>query len=107
MRYLMAVAVAACVAFPATASEPPPYLQERVFTQAGELLHWCREEAESRYVAQGVPTYQWSGRYHERSNILYAEGTLRARHRNVAVECRVARNARERYAVIEIDDPEL
>ena len=81
--------------------------EEQVFTAAGQLMSWCRQEAESRYVANGITPYQWSSSYRDRSNVLYVDGRLRVDGRDVPVRCRVARNARERYAVIEIDDPRL
>ena len=88
-----------------------PYRPEPVFTQASELLPWCRQEAEARYVARNIQTYQWTASYKQSGNVLYVEGKLRAHGDDVPVRCRVARNARERYreryAVIEIDDPVL
>lgn len=81
--------------------------EEIVFSQASELLPWCRAEAEARYVGRGITPYQWTGRYHDAFNVLYAEGKLRVHGDDVAVNCRVARNALERYAVIEIFDPTL
>lgn len=100
----MRTAVAALLAMwtlPASAHDH----DELVFTQAGELLPWCRAEAEAHFVGKGVTPYQWTGRYYDRSNVLYVEGRLRADGKDVDVRCRVARDARERYAVIEIDDP--
>lgn len=76
---------------------------EIIFSQASELLPWCRAEAEAHYIGKGVTPYQWTGRYYDRSNVLYVEGRLRADGKDVEVRCRVARDARERYAVIEID----
>jgi len=102
LRYGMAV-VLALTLLPAWAHDDD---DEIVFTQASELLPWCRAEAEAHYVGKGVTPYQWTGRYYDRSNVLYVEGRLRAGGKDVDVRCRVARDARERYAVIEIDDPE-
>ena len=100
MRYGIA-AVLGFALLPASAHDD----DEIVFTQASELLPWCRAEAEAHYVGRGVTPYQWTGRYYDRSNVLYVEGRLRAGGKDVEVRCRVARDARERYAVIEIDDP--
>jgi hypothetical protein len=81
--------------------------QERVINLATELLPWCRYEAESRYIAKNITPYQWSASYHDRSNVLYVNGRLRVHGDDIAVRCRIARGARERYAIIEIDDPTL
>lgn len=105
MKSLFAAALVLAPA-PLAASEPHHH-EEPVFTQASELLPWCRSEAEARYVGLGITPYQWTARYHDRSNVLYVEGKLRVHGEDVPVRCRVARNARERYAVIEIDDPTL
>ena len=78
-----------------------------VFNQASELIPWCKAEAEARYIEKGVTPYQWTARYYERSNVLYVEGKLRANDKDVPVNCRVARGAREQYATIEIEDSTL
>lgn len=101
-----AALVAAALAGPVPAQQGA-VREELVFGSAGELMPWCRQEAEARYVAKGITPYQWSSTYHDRSNVLYVNGKLRANGRDVEVGCRVARHARERYAVIEIDDPTL
>ncbi len=99
MRYGIA-AVLGFALLPAWAHDDD---DEIVFNQASELLPWCRAEAEAHYVGKGIAPYQWTGRYYDRSNVLYVEGKLRADGKDVEVRCRVARDARERYAVIEID----
>jgi hypothetical protein len=74
------------------------------FHQASELLPWCKAEAEAEahFAGKGVATYQWTARYFERGNTLVVEGKLRADGTDVPVSCRVAKGARERYAVIEL-----
>lgn len=84
-------------------SYEPAY--EQIFNRASELAPWCRDEAEARYVAKNLTTYQWTASHHDRSGVLYVEGTLRVEGRTVEVRCRIAQGARERYATIEIDDP--
>lgn len=83
------------------------YDHHRVINQASELVPWCRSETESRYIARNITPYQWTASYHERSNVLYVDGKLRVHDEDVAVRCRIARGARESYAVIEIDDATL
>lgn len=78
---------------------------ERTIDQASDLVPWCRSEAESRYIARNITPYQWAASYHDSSNVLYVEGRLRVHGDDVAVRCRIARGAREDYAIIEIDDP--
>jgi len=80
---------------------------DRVFNQASELVPWCKSEAEARYIARNITPYQWAASYHERSNVLYVDGRLRVHGDDIAVRCRIARDAREQYGVIEIDDPSL
>lgn len=94
----------ALAAIPALANPPDGY-REREIHQASALVPWCRQEAEARYVARGEKTYQWSASYHDRGNTLYVEGRLRVEGRDVKVDCRIARGARERYAAIDIRDP--
>lgn len=76
---------------------------DRVIEQASDLVAWCKAEAEAHYIAQGVTPYQWTASYHDRSNVLYVDGKLRADGRDVAVQCRIARGAREQHGIIEID----
>ena len=76
---------------------------EIVFTSAGQLLSWCEQEVRAHYAGQGVATYQWTGRHSESGGTLKAEGRIRADGADVPVACFAARNARERYAVLQID----
>ncbi|MCF7221080.1 hypothetical protein [Marilutibacter chinensis] len=106
MRLLLTnvlLAFALCLSAPASAHDD----DEWVFYQASELVPWCRQEAEALYIGLGMTPYQWAASYHDRSNVLYVQGRLRVHGDDVAVRCRVARGARERYAVIEVDDPTL
>jgi hypothetical protein len=80
---------------------------ERVLYQASELVPWCKSETEARYVALGFTPYQWASSYHDASNVLYVDGRLRVHDADVVVRCRIARGAREQYAIIEIDDPTM
>lgn len=83
------------------------YEQERTIDLASDLVPWCKSEAESRYIARNITPYQWAASYHDRSSVLYVEGRLRVHGDDVTVRCRIARGAREKYAVIEIDDDTL
>ncbi|MBD7923327.1 hypothetical protein [Xanthomonas bonasiae] len=76
---------------------------DRILHQASDLMPWCEAEARYRYMLQGVSTFQWSGSYHDRSNMLFVEGHLRAGGEDVAVHCRAVSGARTQDAVIEID----
>lgn len=106
MRKAMATAAMCLAALPALASDPAAYdPYEREINQASELVPWCRQEAEARFVGRGERTYQWSASYSDRGNTLSVEGRLRVEGRDVTVNCRIARGARERYATIDIQDP--
>jgi len=112
-RMRIAAVALALAATTVVAGEPPEpgfrpgHEHELVFGTAGDLLPWCRQEAEAHYVGLGFPTYQWTARYKQDGNMLVVEGKLRVHQDDVPVRCRVPQNARERYAVIEIDDPVL
>ena len=84
-----------------------PYYLDRTVGAASELVAWCRAEAEARYAAKGVSTYQWTSSYHDRGNPLFVDGKLRANGNDVPVHCRIARGAQLRYASIQIEDPDL
>lgn len=88
------------LALAATPPAPPAPAAERSFRQASELAAWCREEAEAAIVARGQTPYQWRASHHERGNMLHVEGKLRVDGEDLAVACRAARGARERYAVM-------
>ncbi|KAF1704550.1 hypothetical protein [Pseudoxanthomonas kaohsiungensis] len=106
MRNAIGMGLLGLATLPALASDPAGYdPHEREIRQASELVPWCRQEAEARFVARGERTYQWSASYSDRGNALSVEGRLRVEGRDVAVTCRIARGARERYATIEIEDP--
>jgi hypothetical protein len=79
----------------------PPFYHEIVFSSAGELLSWCKSEAQAHFAAAGLKTYQWTGRHHVSGDTLYAEGMLRVDNKDVPVNCRAAKGSRERHAVIE------
>ena len=91
------------IAVPSWAHGPDDH-HDREIHQASELVPWCRQEAEARYVGRGETTHQWSARYSDRGNTLSVEGRLRVEGRDVKVQCRIARGAREQYATIEIQD---
>ena len=80
---------------------------ERTIHRASELAPWCRDEAESRYIAKGLTPYQWTASYHDRNGVLHVKGSLRVDGETIEVRCRIAQGARERYATVEIDDPRL
>lgn len=82
-----------------------PNYHEIEFSGASELQPWCEEEARAHFVGKGLTTYQWRGRHYQKGNVFFVEGKLRADGEDVAVACRVAKGARERYAVIEINVP--
>ena len=75
---------------------------EAVFNSPSELMPYCQTEAAAQLGAKGVPTYQWSARHHMQGNLMVVEGQIKTDKGNVPVTCRVARGARERYAVVEI-----
>lgn len=101
MRLALATAVLAC-SLQVAAQQ---HHHELEFHQASELLPWCEAEARAYFTGKGVTTYQWTGRYYDAGNVLFVEGKIRANGNDVPVACRVARGARERYAIIEIDEP--
>ena len=78
--------------------------EEIEFHLGSELLSWCRSEAEAHFAGKGVATWQWSGRHYEKGNVLVVEGSIRAGDKDVAVNCRVAKGARERHATVEVYD---
>lgn len=82
-----------------------PYPHEPIVSSSGDLVPWCRQAVEARYVAAGVPTYQWAARHSDRGNLLSVEGRLRVDKRDVKVSCRIARGAHVGSATIEIEDP--
>jgi hypothetical protein len=96
-----------CAILALAAALPAMGNEHRPISQAGELVPWCKAEAEARYVAKNVTPYQWTASYHESGNVLYVEGKLRVHGQDVAVRCSAARGVKEDYATIEIDDPTL
>ena len=89
-------------AFPAIAHDRP-----RTIDLSEDLVEWCKSEAESRYVGKNIAFSNWSANFYDRDGVIYVEGSLRAHGSNVNVKCRIAKGAREEYAVIEIADPTL
>jgi len=81
-----------------------PHYQELEFSRASDLMSWCEAEARAHFVGKGVTSYQWSGRHYEKGNVLFVEGKIRANGDDVPVACRVAKGARERYAIVEISE---
>ena len=103
MRARMGIVLLSLVAAPAWGHGPDHHDHE--IHQASDLVPWCRQEAEARYIGRGETTHQWSAKYSDRGNTLSVEGRLRVEGRDVKVRCRIARGAREQYATIEIEDP--
>jgi hypothetical protein len=78
--------------------------EQRGISQASDLVPWCKAEAEARYIAKNITPYNWTASYHERSNVLYVDGKLRADGEDVTVHCRIASGARDECATIQIDE---
>jgi hypothetical protein len=103
----MSLFIAALFAFAGQAGAHDPYYLDRTVNSANDLVAWCRAEAEARYVARNMPTYQWTSSQVDRGNTFFVDGKLRADGQDVVVRCRIARGAQLRYASIEIDDPRI
>ena len=100
-RWLLPLAI--LVSSPSLVAQQHPY-HELKFFQASELLPWCQSEARTSFAARNIPTYQWTGRYFERGNLLMVEGKIRASGHDIPVTCTAAKGARERDVVVEIGD---
>ncbi len=81
--------------------------EERVINQASDLVSWCKAQAEARYAAKNIQTYNWTASYHDSGNMLFVDGKLRAHDQDVDVHCSIASGAREEYGSVQIDDPTL
>ena len=100
MRAITVVALLLVLAPPTIAHD-----HHRVIYQASELVPWCRDEAQARYIARNITPYNWTASYHDSANVLYVDGKLRVQERDVDVHCRIASGARLEYGVVEINDP--
>jgi hypothetical protein len=91
------------------ASATPASAQYRdvIIYQASDLVPWCRDAAQARYVARNITPYNWTASYHDRSNILYVDGKLRVHDSDVEVHCRLASGSPLEFATVEINDPGL
>ena len=98
MKYFLAASFA--IVFSASAQAQGH--REIEFSQASELMPWCQTEAKAHFAGKGEATYQWSANHYSKGNTLIVEGQIRTDKGDVPVTCRVARGARERYAVVEI-----
>ena len=67
-------------------------------------MPWCRQQAEAHFAGLGIPVYQWTAFYKQDGHLLLVDGKLRAHDADVSVHCRVAQNAPERDATVQIDD---
>lgn len=67
-----------------------------------ELLDWCRQESEARFVGEGRRATNWTARHLERGNELQVVGHWRVDGERHRVDCRIARGAQRRYAHLEI-----
>lgn len=109
MRNMMFLLVLAAGTAAAQTTDPsqryPYYGPDLSILQASDLVPWCRQEAEARYIGRGEKVYQWSASHSSRGQALKVEGRLRVEGRDVKVECRIASGARLRYATVEIEDP--
>ena len=76
-----------------------------VLFEAGELVDYCRSEAEAYYVGKGRITYQWAASHKSRGNVLYVSGRLRVEHDDIQVACRLPRGARLTYMTLEVSQP--
>ncbi|MCR6625496.1 hypothetical protein [Pseudoxanthomonas japonensis] len=103
----MPLLIATLFAFAGQAGAHDPYYLDRTINSANDLVGWCRAEAEARYAARRMPTYQWTSSQVDRGNTLFVEGKLRADGQDVVVRCSVTRGAQLRYASIQIDDPRV
>jgi hypothetical protein len=103
----MSLLIATLFAFAGQAGAYDPHYLDRTINSANDLIAWCRAEAESRYAARGMSTYQWTSSQVDRGNTLFVDGKLRAEGQDIVVRCSVTRGAQLRYASIQIDDPRI
>ena len=101
MSLLALLLAAAAPAAPSAPVVDEDIHHERVIASASTLVPWCRAEAEARVVAGGGTPYQWTASWRDRGNVLEVDGRLRVDGEPVAVRCRIARGAQERYATLE------
>jgi hypothetical protein len=92
------IALLLCVvAIPALAHDEDVPIQS-----ASELRDWCRQETEAYFIGKGESPMNWTASYTEQGNTFHVAGKWRVSSRDVEVECRVARGARQKYASYQI-----
>ena len=97
-----ATAVALLLFAPAS----PAHQDDVPIMTASELRTWCQEESRALFVGQGVTPYNWSASYWDEGNVLHVKGSWRIGRAEAVVECRIARGAQSRFAVITVDGPD-
>ena len=69
MTFLLLLATGAAAA--QTTGTPPghPYYgPDLSILQASDLVPWCRQEAEARYIGRGEKVYQWAASHSSRAS---------------------------------------
>lgn len=96
MRYLtlFAILLAPCLCF--------AHEEELPINSGSELRDWCQLESEAWFVGRGASPFNWTATHVERGNTLVVEGKWRVDGEMIDVECRAARGARRRYAVMTV-----
>ncbi len=69
-----------------------------------ELHDWCKAESEAYYVGKSIAPYNWSASSWEKGDVLFVKGRWLIKSSYITVECRVAKGARRKYAVYQIQD---
>jgi hypothetical protein len=87
-----------------TASSAMAHHGETPINSGSELRDWCKEESEAAIIGKGVTPYNWTASYWDQGNMLMVKGKWRVNGSDVTVECRIARGAEARFAVMSVQD---
>src|SRR6202043_4114246 len=86
------------------ASSSMAHREDTPINSGSELRDWCKEESEATLIGKGLTPFNWSASYWDQGNVLMAKGKWRVNGSDVTVECRVARGAEARFAMMSIQD---
>lgn len=96
MKHLLLFAIFLAPSFTSAHDEELPV------NSGAELRDWCQHESEAYFVGRGASPFNWTASHVERGNTLVVEGKWRVDGELINVECRAARGAQRRYAVMEV-----
>ena len=76
--------------------------QDKPITSSRELVEWCQAESHQYFIAHEKTPYNWTASWWDDATTFYVKGSWLVDKDYLTIECYVAKNAKQKYAIMKI-----